>query len=337
MPAISLAEREYFLFDAQDTSSQDLVGGTEFSDSKQQTVTGGTTVTYYSYTYNGITGKARIQIFLDTLTRSFDITLYKNGTAIASATGVVSDGTTPVIDVVTDVTAGDVFDVELTNNGTDVAPVMDFKLVSGIPLPTTEGTVVSTALPSYRLEYVGRWKFEVGVRCRIDYIRASTTAAFTLKINGQELQNYTNAAGDDGVTPISGYGTGPLADPVVISGLVGASGDTVIIVHAYIQVCLRGKQSDKWGILNNLAVVKDDKYSVYIVDEHAKSLDGTTKRVEIVGFEYNGWFYKYTSGYATDVAATNISVSSPFAAHVKDNVDTLSLSFIRSLHIVEVG
>lgn len=336
MPAISLAEREYFLFDAQDTSSQDLVGGTEFSDSKQQTVTGGTTVTYYSYTYNGITGKARIQIFLDTLTRSFDITLYKNGTAIASATGVVSDGTTPVIDVVTDVTAGDVFDVELTNNGTDVAPVMDFKLVSGIPLPTTEGTVVSTTLPSYRLEYVGRWKFEVGVRCRIDYIRANTTAAFTLKINGQELQNYTNAAGDDGVTPISGYGTGPLADPVTITGLVGASGDVVIVVHAYIQVSLRANQTDKLGNFAYWMFVKDNKHTTVVVDAHVLSLSGVNTRVKMWYLSVGGYKQKYVGITGTDVIESSILLTTPFAITTL-NSDETSRDALIYLHVVEQG
>lgn len=342
---VALAKREYFLFDAQDTSGQDLVGGTNYSTASQSvSVLNAGTYTVGAWTENiPVTGKIRVRVhFTGGSTTDRTVRLLIDGVEVASVTLSPSPTTdTVVIDYVGDITAGshtlEVQEDLLASLGSSVTDSAYLDIVNGLgTTSTTEETIISTALPSYRLELRGEWKFEVGVRVKVEYNRKATQP-ITLKINGQELQNYDNTAVDDGVGTVTGYGTGPLADPVVISGLVGAGGDAVIIVHAYIQITLRGNQDSVLVGNINQNLIKEDKYSVFLITMVGRSLDGASRIQVVRSYTLQGYVTQYSSTSGIDVTTSQVLANAPFGI-VRDRAqDGTSTSYFVYVHIVEVG
>ena len=243
----TLANHKRFLF-ISTAGSIDVIGGLYKSESAQSQSIGAGASASYSWTENiPLTGKIRIRVkaYIPNIVSSspYDIALSIDGTQVASATSVTITGSYKVfIDYIGDITAGShTFTVTITNNTAGSITVYCYIVIAnGIELSSTTNTTLLTAnAPSYTLEVNGNFKYEIGIRYKIIY-SPKTTTAFTITVNGDTPQNADLSAGN--VDQRTGYGTCAYNDTITLAGVVGTTGDVVIITNLYIIVALRQNQ-----------------------------------------------------------------------------------------------
>lgn len=344
-PYSKVANR-YLIFSAPHTYTTDIIGGFVSQESEQsEKLSLGTRVNIANYTISPtVTGKLRIRVHYkaDTIASAPNgLTVYLNIDGSDVVTLNIDSVPTEynlLIDHILDVTNNRSYSISIDVTANDsvfdgITLYVYIVVINGIGIDSTaeQRLLTYTNIPSYTLDKYGDFDVDVGIRCVIVYNRR-TSNPFTLKINDSLPQNLDTSAKDDGDNTVTGYATVPYKAYVILSGKVGGSGDVVIVTNMYIQVCLRGNQSDPQGIGNEWNLVIRERGIAYIV-VRGVSLDGANKYnyvYQIVSGEYLTVYTSATSG--TDVIDTGIVLPThsnyPLVVHRGSGGDSVSRSAI---------
>jgi hypothetical protein len=293
-----------FLFKADKTTQERGVGGYTTRDTTSASTTSTTRVTLKTYTFSvsGVTNKIRV--------RSMGATGngIATGTFILVIDGVdkatfqtISSTTVLLWDYIGDITTGShTVRVDGYAGSGDSIFTNDNFIVAGYGIVNTSAnpqTILTITSDSYELYVDGAFKYKVGCRWYATGNRKTTaTASIYSNLANETLGTNNLGANDDTVNIVNLlFRTGDYASSFTVSGYVGASGDVIIVTGIYLQVCLRGNQTDMFNFYSYWAVTIEEKGIV----------NARIKDYSLVGISTNTGLYEVepTTGFWLSIAA----------------------------------